>query len=78
MSAPQVPPNLPLSLDGLRYTAQEYESLSQLRTLNLETLDMTPAEEVRAILQGLTQIAMGLLTNPRIEQSVDMAYITRR
>jgi hypothetical protein len=78
MSAPQVPPNLPLSLDGLRYTAQEYESLSQLSTLNLETLDTTPAEEVRAVLQGLTETAMGLLTNPRIEQPVDMADITRQ
>jgi hypothetical protein len=75
-STSQVPPNL--SIDGLRYTAQEYESLSQLSTLNLETLDTTPAEEVRSVLQGLTETAMGLLTNPRVEPSADIADVTRQ
>ena len=55
----------PLSNDGLRYTAQELEILTQLSTLNADNfVNHTDPTAAVPVVAGFHTMALGILRNP--------------
>ena len=57
----------PLSNDGLRYTAQELEILTQLSTLDVDTfVNHTDPVAAVPVVAGFRAMALGMLRNPHL------------
>ena len=57
----------PLSNDGLRYTAQELEILTQLSTLDVDNfVNHTDPPAAISVVAGFRTMALGILRNPHL------------